>query len=101
MRSYRKQNQTSEPTQAPQEELIENTADLIETLVPGLSKADYERTRSEALEKAKNTRHAWVMKGRGKLTCTSCPFPHVSYIPMNKTLVGIDDKGNPLLKTLD
>lgn len=82
-----------------QEEPIKSAEDLVETLVPGLSKADYEKIRSDALEKAKTTLHEWRMRGRGKLVCTSCPIPHTSYIPTNKIMTGIDVNGNPLLKT--
>lgn len=81
-----------------QEQEVEKAEDLIENLVPGLSQDEYEKIRQGALEEAKTKRHAWVMRGRGKLVCTSCPYPHVSYIPMNKTLIGIDSEGNPVLK---
>ncbi len=81
-----------------QEQEIEKAEDLIENLVPGLSTTEYEQIREKAIEEGKSKKHAWVMRGRGKLVCTSCEYPHVSYIPMNKTLVGIDDEGNPILK---
>lgn len=87
------QNQTNNP-----EEVIESADDLIETIVSGLSSAEYEKIRNEAIEKAKTTRHEWRMKGRGKLTCTSCPVKHTSYIPMNKILTGISDDGTPILQ---
>lgn len=77
---------------------VEKAEDLIENLVPGLSQEEYESIRQRAIEEGKTKRHAWVMKGRGKLVCTNCPFPHVSYVPMDKTLIGIDDKGQPVLK---
>ena len=74
------------------EELVENIASM--------SKAEYDSIRSNALEEAKNTRHEWRMRGRGKLYCTSCAFPHSSYVPMNKILVGIDEQGLPIFTTL-
>lgn len=77
---------------------IDNIEDVVETLVPGLSKEEYEKIRSDALEKAKNTKHSWILKGRGRLSCTSCDIPHTSYIDPHLTLVGVDDSGNPLLK---
>lgn len=82
-----------------QEEPIENADEMAETIA-GLTVDEYEKIRKEALEKAKNTKHQWVQKGRGKITCTSCPFPHTSFIPMNKSLVGIDNSGLPILKDL-
>ena len=98
MRSYKRQREPSEPIETPEEEPIKSIEDVSENLVPGLSKAEYEKIRTEALEKAKSARHAWVMKGRGKLTCTSCDFPHVSYIPTNLVLAGIDSDGKPILQ---
>lgn len=72
----------------------------METLVSGLSQEEYDKIRDNAIEEAKTKQHAWVMKGRGKLVCTSCDYPHVSYIPMNKTQVGIDDQGKPILNDI-
>lgn len=75
---------------------VESIEEVIETLVPGLTTAEYERIRQQAIEKVKNTKHAWVMKGRGVITCTSCEYPHRSYVPMDKRLTGIDEAGNPV-----
>lgn len=79
---------------------VGSVEEMIENIAPGMSVAEYEQIRQNALEEAKNTKHEWRMKGRGKLCCLSCSFPHTSYIPMNKVLVGIDENGLPLLKTL-
>lgn len=81
-----------------EEEDISSPEDLVETLVPGLSRDEYENIRLEAHEKAKTTRHAWIMKGRGRLTCTSCEIPHATHIPLNKILKGINDDGSPNLQ---
>jgi hypothetical protein len=81
-----------------QEKPIESIDEVVKTVVPGLSQAEYEKIRTEAIEKAKSVRHNWKMKGRGVLECTSCEYPHRSYVPTNKRLVGIDDDGLPILK---
>lgn len=76
---------------------IEQAEDLIEAVAPGISMNEYNEIREKALGEAKARRHAWVMKGV-YLVCTSCPFPHRSFIGNDKVLIGIDDNGNPILK---
>lgn len=76
-------------------EEIESVDELIEN-VASISKEEYERIRNQALEDARTRRHNWVMKGRGRLTCTSCPFPHTSFIDPRLKLIGIDEQGNPI-----
>jgi hypothetical protein len=83
------------------EKPIDSVEELIETVVPGLSTAEYEKIREEAIEKAKTTRHQWVMKGRGRLMCKSCPFPHTSFVDPSMILKGIDDQGIPILEKLN
>lgn len=97
MRSYRRNQNKEEPQEEkPEETLAEKLAETIEA---GLSQNEIERIRLEARERARSTRHEWRLKGRGVLACTSCPFPHRTYIPTNLTLTGIDENGNPLLQT--
>jgi ElaB/YqjD/DUF883 family membrane-anchored ribosome-binding protein len=81
------------------DEEIKSVDELIEN-VAGMTKDEYESIRDKAHEEAKNTRHEWRMRGRGKLYCTSCVLPHSSYVPMNKILVGIDEQGLPIFTTL-
>lgn len=85
-----------------QEEVPEfqDIEEMVENIVPGLSLEEYEKIRKEAIEEAKKRKHTWVMKGRGKLICTSCTTPHTAYIPTNKTLIGIAADGSPILKDI-
>jgi len=73
-----------------EEDDIEIPEEIGETVVPGLSEAEYKKIRKEAIDRAKTTNHQWIMKGRGMIMCTSCDFPHATYVPMNKRLIGID-----------
>ena len=75
---------------------INSPEDLADTLVPGLLKEEYQKIRKKALEEAKARKHAWVLKGRGKLVCTSCEYPHTAFIDPNLKLTGIDENGNPI-----
>lgn len=43
--------------------------------------------------------HAWRQRGT-ELICESCPFTHASYIPPDKQLYGIDEKGYPMIRTI-
>lgn len=55
-----------------------------------------ETLRSRAKEKAKQAMHAWKQKGAW-LTCKTCDYPHAFRIAANKRLVGIDDRGLPIV----
>jgi len=81
-----------------EEKPIEAAEEFAETIDPGLSEAELQRIRHEAIEKAKKAKHAWVAKGRGILLCTSCEFPHRAFIDQNKVLVGIEPDGTPILQ---
>lgn len=80
-----------------EEKEIEQSEELMETVIPGLSIEEYNRIRNKALEEAKTMRHAWVMKGP-YLICNSCTYPHRAYIGNSWTMTGIDQNGNPILK---
>lgn len=67
------------PNQEPEHEVI-NTFDLSEMPQPEL------------------TGHAWRQRGT-ELICESCPFTHSSYIPPNKELYGISEKGYPMIRS--
>ena len=41
--------------------------------------------------------HEWKQHGN-QLICDSCPSRHGIYIPTNKIMTGVDEKGNPILK---
>ncbi len=45
------------------------------------------------------TGHAWIQQGTA-LTCRSCPFAHVSYIPPDFQLYGINEKGEPMVRKI-
>jgi len=44
-----------------------------------------------------NENHNWRQQGP-YLVCKSCEISHSTYIGMDKVMVGIDEKGQPLLK---
>lgn len=77
---------------------IKQAEDLVETVVPGLTIDEYNAIREKALNDAMSRRHNWMMKGV-YLVCNSCPYPHRFYVGNGHVMVGIDDKGNPILKT--
>lgn len=41
--------------------------------------------------------HSWRQQGY-YLVCRSCEIEHATWIGPNKIMVGIDEKGNPILK---
>lgn len=43
--------------------------------------------------------HAWRQRGT-ELICESCPFTHATYIPPDKQLYGIDERGYPMIRTV-
>lgn len=79
-----------------QEEVAEinSVEDLVENIAE-ITKEEYERIRSKALEEAKTRVHRWVQRG-DFLCCDSCPYPHRAYIGHDKVMVGRDEQGNPL-----
>lgn len=72
---------------------------FIENLVPGLSQKEYEKIRQKALSEAKKAKHNWRQKGN-EIICDACVFPHAAILPPNKRLVGIDEKGFPILEEI-
>lgn len=82
-----------------QEVEIKSVDDLIET-VADLSQEEYENIRQRALSEAVGRKHSWVQRGRGKLVCNSCPFPHTAYIDPELRLMGLDEQGNPIFDKL-
>lgn len=46
------------------------------------------------------TRHQWRQYGN-YLRCESCPFPHAVHIGNNLLLVGMDEEGKPIFKTIE
>jgi hypothetical protein len=44
-----------------------------------------------------NEAHEWRQQGP-YLVCKSCELSHATYIGMDKILVGLDEKGKPILK---
>ena len=44
-----------------------------------------------------NEQHEWRMQGP-YLVCKSCELQHAVFIGMGKLLIGIDEKGKPILK---
>lgn len=43
--------------------------------------------------------HNWRQRGT-ELICESCPFTHATYIPPDKQLYGIDERGLPMIRTV-
>jgi hypothetical protein len=43
--------------------------------------------------------HVWRQQG-AMLVCSSCPFSHSAYIPADRQLYGINEKGEPLLRKI-
>jgi len=68
-----------------------------ETVIPGISAHEYERIRNEALDKAKKVIHHWRQKGN-QLICNSCPFPHATFIPRDKRMIGEMADGTPIFE---
>jgi hypothetical protein len=44
-----------------------------------------------------NEHHEWRQQGP-YLVCKSCDLEHAQWVGMNKELIGINDKGQPILK---
>ena len=44
-----------------------------------------------------NEQHQWRQQGP-YLVCKSCELHHAVYVGMDKVLIGIDEKGKPILK---
>lgn len=91
--TYQKNTNDSPPKKTE----VERPIEISETVVPGLSAAEYDAIRNNALERAKTTKHGWRMKG-GWLRCTTCEYPHGQFVGVNKVLVGIDSEGKPILE---
>jgi len=49
--------------------------------------------------KAEIKGHTWRQRGPW-LVCVSCPKKHASWLGINKELIGIDEKGEPIVRTL-
>lgn len=49
--------------------------------------------------KAEIIGHTWRQRGPW-LVCTSCTYKHTYWLGMNKQLVGIDEKGKPIVRVL-
>lgn len=64
--------------------------------VVSFTEEQIEEIRSEAQRKAKGY-HKWVQKGN-YIVCKSCDNRHAFEIGMKKLMVGVDEKGNPILK---
>lgn len=62
---------------------------------------ELEEIRRGAYEKAMRARHEWRQKGDW-IECKSdaCAFRHRAYIGVKKVLVGIDNKGMPILEDI-
>lgn len=78
---------------------LKSAEELAESIA-SISKEEYERIRNQALDEAKTRKHSWVQRGKGKIACTSCPFPHTAYIDPSLRLVGLDSQGNPIFDKL-
>ena len=77
----------------------EQVNELLETVF-NLSQSEVDELRSEALEKAKNTRHTWRQKGHW-LVCKSCENPHASWLGRDKIMVGEKEDGTPIIVDRD
>lgn len=47
-----------------------------------------------------NEQHEWKQQGP-YLVCKSCEIQHAVFVGMGKRLVGLDDKGKPILEVID
>lgn len=57
----------------------------------------------EELERkfAENRTHGHIWQQRGSfVVCTSCPFEHSFSVPTSKILKGTDEKGMPILESI-
>lgn len=65
-------------------------------------KGDFSEIDVEALirqAKAEATGHTWRQRGPW-LICISCSKKHASWLGMKKELVGINEEGKPIVRTL-
>lgn len=63
--------------------------DNFETEILDFNKPDFEFKPKEY--------HEWRQRGP-YLVCTSCEIEHATYIGNNKLMIGLNDKGQPILK---
>jgi hypothetical protein len=63
------------------------------------SEEDIAQIREKAVEKIKTSKHTWRQKGAW-LVCTSCEYPHGTYIGTHKLLIGVDEENNPIFKDI-
>lgn len=63
------------------------------------SENQIEEIRTAALQKARETVHRWRQKGP-YLVCTSCPFPHATWLGNDKQMVG-EENGIPIIKPIE
>lgn len=68
-----------------------------ETVAPGISVQQYQKIRSNALDEAKKTIHHWRQKGDW-LICSSCPFPHATFVGRDKRMIGEKADGTPIFE---
>lgn len=61
-----------------------------------ITEEEIEKLRSAAREKAMCATHEWKQKG-GWVECRSCTFPHAIRVMGNQKLVGVDERGMPIL----
>lgn len=59
-----------------------------------------QRINLDELPKPQLNGHMWRQQGNS-LICMSCPFIHTTFISADQQLVGFDDQGRPIIKTLE
>lgn len=84
-----------------QSNLLSNDPSPENNLVP---KDDYEppvisQFDLSQMPEAQLAGHNWRQRGT-ELICDSCPFTHATYIPPDKQLYGIDERGLPMIRSV-
>lgn len=62
-----------------------------------ITKQEIDEALEKRLERAKTKKHEWRQRGPW-LVCISCENEHATWVGREKRLVGMDEKGNPILE---
>ena len=73
--------------------------EFIENVVPGLSVDEYNKIRSQAIEKAKNAKHHWRQSGH-YIVCSACEVPHGAWIGPGVEMIGEQEDGTPIFRKI-
>lgn len=72
-------------------------SEIVQTPLTDFPLSEEKRWSEPDLTLIPNEKHEWKQQGP-YIICRSCPFEHAHWVGNEKVLVGIDDKGEPIIR---